>query len=169
MNYLKNMKKNAYMVSTSTKKEINNRQYGLDFLKFLAAILITNSHFIPIYKDFNIGLATFGVQGNALFFFVAGYLSLTGLEKNRDTFDNWFKKRTQRLWPAIFIWAMAAEMLWGDQLTWQKILLAPRYWFLQAIVIYYFFFYFVGNRLIKVGGGRWRSQVHYVSHWFVPL
>lgn len=46
------------------------RNYALDFLKFVAAVLITNSHFIPVYKDVNVGLATLGVHGNALFFFL---------------------------------------------------------------------------------------------------
>ena len=40
--------------------EYCNKIYGLDFLKFVAAVLITNSHFIPVYKDVNVGLATFG-------------------------------------------------------------------------------------------------------------
>ena len=45
------------------------RNYSLDFLKVLAAIFITNSHFIPLYKDISPSLATLGVHGNALFFF----------------------------------------------------------------------------------------------------
>lgn len=43
------------------------RYNNLDFLKVLAAIFITNSHFIPLYKDVSPALATFGVHGNALF------------------------------------------------------------------------------------------------------
>lgn len=129
-----------------------NRNYSLDFLKFLAAVLITNSHFIPIYKDVNVGLATFGVQGNALFFFVAGYLSLMGLERKRESLDNWYRKRIQRLWPTVFIWAILAAILFGDELTWQKILFAPNYWFLQTIAVYYLLFYFIGSELIKRGG-----------------
>lgn len=49
------------------------RNYSLDFLKVLAAIFITNSHFIPLYKDISPSLATLGVHGNALFFFVSGF------------------------------------------------------------------------------------------------
>lgn len=50
-----------------------NRFIGWDFLKVIATIMITNSHFIPLYKNHNIAYATLGVQGNALFFFIAGF------------------------------------------------------------------------------------------------
>lgn len=132
---------------------MQTRIYSLDFLKVLATIFITNSHFIPLYEDVSPSLATFGVHGNALFFFVSGYLLMMGLEKKHESFDNWFKKRIQRLWPAVFIWAIIASMLYCDELSWQKILLAPKYWFLQAIVIYFFIFYFVGNWMARLKRG----------------
>lgn len=78
------------------------RYYNLDFLKVLAAIFITNSHFIPLYKDISPSLATFGVHGNALFFFVSGFVLMMGFEKKKDLFVNWYKKRIQRLWPSVF-------------------------------------------------------------------
>lgn len=56
------------------------RIYAMDLMKVVAAIFITNSHYIPLYKDVNVGLATLGVHGNALFFFVAGFLLMKGLE-----------------------------------------------------------------------------------------
>lgn len=65
----------------------NNRNYALDFMKFMAAVMITNSHFISLYKDVNIGLATFGVHGNALFFFVAGYLLMAGFTKRQHRLE----------------------------------------------------------------------------------
>ena len=138
--------------------EYSNKIYGLDFLKFVAAVLITNSHFIPVYKDVNVGLATFGVHGNALFFFVAGFLIMKGLLKRKERFDNWMKRRLQRLWPAVFLWAVIAAMVWGDGLSWQKILVAPNYWFLQAIVVYYALFYWVG-RLIAIRGGVYMAPL----------
>ena len=131
--------------------EYSHKIYGLDFLKFVATVMITNSHFIPVYKDVNVGLATFGVHGNALFFFVAGFLMMKGLLKRKERFDNWMKRRLQRLWSAVFLWAVIAAMVWGDGLSWQKILVAPNYWFLQAIVLYYALFYCVG-RLIAIRG-----------------
>lgn len=51
----------------------DSRLYSLDFLKFVAALMITNSHFQPLYEDVSPSLATFGVHGNALFFFVSSF------------------------------------------------------------------------------------------------
>lgn len=38
----------------------NSRLYSLDFLKFIAALMITNSHFQPLYEDVSPSLATYG-------------------------------------------------------------------------------------------------------------
>ena len=48
----------------------------------------------------------------------------------------------------------------GDDLSWQKILVAPNYWFLQAIVVYYALFYCVG-RLIAIRGGVYMDPLRY--------
>ena len=39
---------------------VENKILGLDFLKFVAAVLITNSHFIPVYKDVNVFMQFMG-------------------------------------------------------------------------------------------------------------
>lgn len=126
------------------------RYYNLDFLKVLAAILITNSHFIPLYKDVSPSLATFGVHGNALFFFVSGFLLMMGFEKKKERFANWYKKRIQRLWPSVFLWCIIAAIIWDSPISWQNLILANQYWFLQCIAIYYILFYFLGNININV-------------------
>lgn len=75
-------------------KENLNKQhlYSLDFLKFMAALMITNSHFQPVYEDVSTSLATFGVHGNALFFFVAGYLLMMGFDKHQGlNVVDWYK------------------------------------------------------------------------------
>lgn len=43
----------------------------MDFLKFIAALMNTNSHFEPLYEDVSPSLAIIGVYGNALLFFLA--------------------------------------------------------------------------------------------------
>lgn len=129
------------------------RYYNLDFLKVLAAIFITNSHFIPLYKDISPSLGTFGVHGNALFFFVSGFLLMMGFEKKEELFTNWYKKKIQRLWPSVFLWCIIAAILWNRPLSWQNLLIANQYWFLQCIAIYYILFYFLGNININVMGG----------------
>lgn len=131
------------------------RYYNLDFLKVLAAIFITNSHFIPLYKDISPSLATFGVHGNALFFFVSGFVLMMGFEKKQDLFVNWYKKRIQRLWPSVFLWSIIAAIIWKDPITWKNLLIANNYWFLQCIAIYYILFYIFGNlNIFIMEGGK---------------
>lgn len=129
------------------------RYYKLDFLKVLAAIFTTNSHFIPLYKDISPSLATFGVHGNALFFFVSGFLLMMGFEKKKDLFINWYKKKIQRLWPSVFLWSIIAAIIWNTPITWQDLVIADKYWFLQCIAIYYILFYIFGNLNISIMGG----------------
>lgn len=131
----------------------NQKIHGLDFLKFVAAVMITNSHFIPLYKEVNVGLATLGVHGNALFFYVSGFLLMKGLLKRTERFDNWYKRRIQRLWPSVFLWALIAAVLWNDAISWQKIIIAPSYWFLQTIVVYYLVFYWTTKAALMFKGG----------------
>ena len=118
------------------------RLYSLDMMKCMAAIFITNSHFQPLYEGVNTAFATFGVQGNALFFFVAGYLLMMGFEKHKElSFIDWFKGKSRRLGPAVFSWVMAANRIWDAPLTFDKLILGSDYWFLQTIVVYYALFY----------------------------
>ncbi|KAA5089235.1 acyltransferase family protein [Bacteroides fragilis] len=142
------------------------RYYNLDFLKVLAAIFITNSHFIPLYKDISPSLATFGVHGNALFFFVSGFVLMMGFEKKKDLFVNWYKKRIQRLWPSVFLWSIIAAIIWKDPITWKNLLIANNYWFLQCIAIYYILFYIFGNLNISIMGGQnlCTKNTFYVLH-----
>ena len=134
-----------------------DRLYSLDMMKCMAAIFITNSHFLPLYEGVNTAFATFGVQGNALFFFVAGYLLMMGFEKHQGlTFIDWFKGKIRRLWPAVFIWVIVANLKWDAPLTFDKLILGSDYWFLQTIVIYYALFYLLIKGLpakCRFGGG----------------
>lgn len=68
-------------------------------------------------------------------------------------------RRLQRLWPAVFLWAVVAAMVWGDNLSWQKIVVAPGYWFLQTIAVYYLLFYWLGNMVIRFEGGVFKGVV----------
>ena len=142
------------------------RYYNLDFLKVLAAIFITNSHFIPLYKDISPSWATFGVHGNALFFFVSGFVLMMGFEKKQDLFVNWYKKRIQRLWPSVFLWSIIAAIIWKDPITWKNLLIANNYWFLQCIAIYYILFYIFGNLNISIMGGGGKICVQKILFMF---
>lgn len=136
-------------------KENLNKQhlYSLDFLKFIAAIFITNSHFQPLYEGVNTAFATFGVQGNALFFFVAGFLLMMGFDKHKGlNVVDWYKARVRRLWPSVFLWAIVAAAIWNVALTIPRLVLMDRYWFLQAIAVAYLLFYILAKPIKWIGG-----------------
>lgn len=133
----------------------NNRLHSLDFMKLLAALFITNSHFIPLYKDINTSLATLGVHGNALFFFVSGYLLMLGFDKRTVAFVDWYKNKIRRLWPAVFLWIVISAVIWSTPLSVGKLCLADGYWFIQSIMIdFALFYFFVNNSVLCLGGGK---------------
>lgn len=137
----------------------SQRLYSLDFLKFVAALMITNSHFQPLYEDVSPSLATFGVHGNALFFFVSGYLLMIGFMRKKELgFVDWYKKRMRRLWPSVFIWTIVSAAIWGMTLTVEKLVLFDGYWFLQAIVICYIVYYLIGRCESSLWGGKLRPM-----------
>lgn len=131
----------------------NGHLYSLDMMKFVAAIFITNSHFQPLYEGVNTAFATLGVQGNALFFFVAGFLQMMGFDKHKGlNVVDWYKARVRRLWPSVFLWAIVAAAIWNVALTISRLVLMDGYWFLQAIAVAYLLFYILAKPIKRIGG-----------------
>jgi len=88
-----------------------NKIQGIELLKFLAAIMITNSHCKPLYPDSISALGTFGAPGNALFFLVSGFTLMLG---RKDIFSTWYKRRISRIWPSVLAWsALLYPLLFG--------------------------------------------------------
>lgn len=111
------------------------------FLKFLACLLITNSHcgdFYPLSY-----MAIGGGFGNAIFFIVSGYC----LVNVKGTFIVWYKKRLKRILPVtmivILIDNIVNNKILGYNIQNTNILLyyVNKYWFVFAIMIYYVFYY----------------------------
>lgn len=105
-------------------------------LKFVAIILITNSHFKPIYNGDLKSLAFGGAFGCALFFFCSGFTMITNEEKS---FLVYIKRRALRILPTYWIFLLLSGE-WQFMKHW---FCWGHYWFLQAILIFYCCFYFV--------------------------
>lgn len=121
--------------------EKHNKILGIELLKFLAAVFITNSHFKNLYIDPFTPLGTFGAPGNALFFFVSGYTLMLG---RKGCFSEWYKRRIRRIWPSIIAWStFVAPIFFRQPLSWRDIWLAGDFWFIHCIIIYYAIFYFL--------------------------
>ncbi len=121
------------------------RNNGIDFLKFIAAIMITNSHYIELYKDHNISYATLGVHGNALFFFISGFF-VTNIESSNGqylSFDIWIKNKIIRLWPPMIVFFIFANLIFFKEITWYDFLFAGQYWFVRCFIVSFSIIYFV--------------------------
>lgn len=124
---------------------IKKKEDFVVYLKFLACILITNSHCREIHP---IGfLAIGGGFGNAIFFCLSGYC----LANINNTFIEWYKKRIGRIIPTLFL-IIIINMCLGEgkqilinrlNLFNASIFIVNKYWFVFAILIYYPIFYCV--------------------------
>lgn len=119
---------------------IKTRNHTVDIMKFLAAILITNSHMGELYPGkFHI-LATGGSIGDALFFFCSGFLLMKG---RAGVFLNWYKRRINRIFPTIFAVALISICVFGADPSLKDVLLRGGGWFVQAILLFYAIFWLI--------------------------
>ncbi len=120
------------------------RDISVDLLKFAAALLIVNSHMGWLYVTGKF-LATGGAIGDALFFFCSGYTLFLGRERR---FDNWYKRRISRIYPAIFCWAIVMAFIFHKHPGIDSIILYGGGWFVTCIMVYYVLIYFIRKYLI---------------------
>lgn len=125
------------------------RDYSIDILKCIAALIITWSHFEKPLGDYAV-LATGGAFGDALFFFCSGYTLFLGRKVNG--FFNWYKNRINRIYPTVFAWALLRSLLFeskSDNML--HIVMYGGGFFVSCIMIFYVVFYFIkvfaANRL----------------------
>lgn len=117
------------------------RDYSIDVLKCLAALIITWSHFEKPLAEYSY-LATGGAFGDALFFFCSGYTLFLGRKVNG--FFNWYKNRINRIYPTVFAWALIKSILFcntSDNML--EVIMCGGGFFVSCIMIFYIFFYFI--------------------------
>ena len=108
------------------------RDIGIDIIKLLAALLITNSHMNNYYPDSISFLGTGGAIGDALFFFCSGF---TLFLKPMGRFDNWYKRRISRIYPTAICWILFSVVFLGDDKTISSALSWSGGWFFKCIMI----------------------------------
>ena len=119
------------------------------FLRFVAILLITNSHLDSLYPVQ--GLASGGALGNSLFFFLSGLgLAMSSYEKPMKHFWPWMRKRLFRIYPSLWIVTISGSFLWlGGWKSWrlteflQYLFFPTSYWFISALVVFYMLIYAV--------------------------
>jgi len=121
------------------------------FLRFIAILLITNSHLDHFYPLSQLG--TGGAIGNALFFMLSGYGLVLSENNQPRTFLPWYKRRIARIYPSmilavifIIIVPQAARSNW-DFVNYVQTLVWPTpYWFISALMIFYIVFFILLKR-----------------------
>lgn len=119
-----------------------NRDPSIDLLRFLAVVLVVNSHLDHGYPDAYKALATGGALGDALFFFVSGFTLFIGRDGG---FVTWYKRRLSRIMPAVIVCVLAYAILYGP--GWYGAV--GGYWFIRCILIYYLILFFVRRFMLK--------------------
>lgn len=87
----------------------NSRDIAVDIVKSLAVFLIINSHADVCYPRFSV-LATGGAIGDSLFLFVSGFTLFLGKQVR---FDNYYKRRINRIYPSAIASSLAILLLGG--------------------------------------------------------
>lgn len=123
---------------------MKERNIGIDILKFFAALLITNSHMGMLYGKYDI-LATGGAIGDVLFFFCSGFTLFLG---RMGRFDNWYKRRINRIYPTIFAWAILSSFFFDLHQSMDYTIIHGGGWFVTCIMLYYVVLYFIQRFLL---------------------
>ena len=116
------------------------RDIGIDIVKFIAVLLITNSHMGALYPDCLSILATGGAIGDALFFFCSGF---TLFLKPMGRFDTWYKKRINRIYPTVFAYAIISAFVFNISNDMKHTIIHGGGWFVSCIMIYYVIAYII--------------------------
>ena len=112
-------------------KNRNERDFAIDIVKFLAVLLIINSHADIMYPHLKI-LATGGAIGDCLFLFCSGFTLFMGEQKS---FFNYYKRRISRIFPSVVASIAFLHIISGNGMINVKELGGGN--FVMAIMVYY--------------------------------
>lgn len=119
------------------------------FLRFIAILLILNSHLDAYYPIKYLG--TGGAIGNTLFFILSSFGLLISQQSKPQNFQSWFSKRVGRIYPSACI--VALLLLIPIKIFYNLIdfvdlnvltdFFFPPFWFLRALIVFYFLGWFI--------------------------
>lgn len=127
-------------------------------LRFLAILLITNSHLERMYPI--PWLAAGGQWGNSLFFMLSGLgLTLSSMKNTLPPFWTWLEKRLSRIYPSVWLVVLIFPVLlqsswrvWGLGDYLYHFLYPTIYWFISALLVFYLAVY-------PILRYRWQSRI----------
>ena len=92
---------------------MREKNLSLELAKFIAVIIVANSHMDVLYGKYS-ALATGGAIGDVLFFFASVFTIFLG---RFGRFDNWYKRRIKRVYPAVIAWTGLVSVLFSRQVS----------------------------------------------------
>jgi hypothetical protein len=118
------------------------------FVRFLAILLITNSHLDRLYPIPQLG--TGGAIGNTLFFMMSGYGLYLSYQKRPLGFSAWYRRRVSRIYPSliiavgiIYLFVRRGWKHWGLHNYITNFLWPTPYWFITALMLNYIIIYLI--------------------------
>lgn len=116
--------------------------YFINYLRTIATILITNSHYSNIWPIAD--MAAGGLLGNILFFAASGFC----LFNVKENFGKWYLKRVAKIYPVMIIFTLLAVLIGDYTLASGKdvvrlFLYPTNYIFLVWLMLCYVIFYVV--------------------------
>lgn len=116
--------------------------YFINFIRAIATVLITNSHYGQIWPIDD--LAAGGLLGNILFFAASGFC----LFNIKENFGKWYLKRIVKIYPVMAVFTLITVLIGDYTLTSVKdavqlFLYPTNYMFLVWLMLVYVAFYFV--------------------------
>ena len=134
-------------------RSIKTKEFAINdtnFLRFIAILLIINSHLKDYYPIPYLG--TGGAMGNSLFFAVSSFGLFLSERVNPRPFTEWYARRVRRIYPTVWVVLIALTLPYklymkafdiNNILTFLGNFFYPPFWFLQAIMIFYFAIFFI--------------------------
>ena len=139
------------------------RNLSIDILKFIAVLLITNSHFDEQYTSCQF-LATGGAIGDVLFFFCSGYTLFLG---RLGRFDAWYKRRIRRIYPSVLACALLTSFFWHYKTSLWAALITGGEWFVSCILIYYVLMYFIRKYWANHLSWVYAGTAIFIIAWYI--
>ncbi len=132
---------------------IENKDYNdTIFLRFIAIILVVNSHLDAYYPVEYLG--TGGGIGNTLFFMLSSFGIFLSQQRRPKDFKSWYSDRIKKLYPPIWVTLILiiipmnlylGEFHIDDLVDFAGNFFYPPFWFFKALIIYYFIGWFILN------------------------
>ena len=133
----------SYIMATTISDTNRERDIAIDIVKFIAVLLILNSHAYVMYPKLQI-LATGGAIGDCLFLFCSGFTLFLGGQK---PFGTYYKRRINRIYPSVFAAVVFTRIYIRDpQIVFWQLSGGE---FVIAIMIYYIIIYYIRKHFVN--------------------